>query len=70
MSHIRTNTVQCPRCGRQVELKPHPTKANRIIAECECNRGPLGEYLGPVFETNAEGAPIAREEVINDSSIS
>lgn len=69
MSRTRTNTVPCPRCGRMLEFAPHPTKAARIIAICECNVGPLGEQLGPVIETNANSAPIAREEVINDSPI-
>jgi len=69
MSRTRTNTVQCPRCGKTLELKPHPERQGRVIADCECNLGALGEYRGPVFETNAEGAPIAREEVVNDSPI-
>jgi len=70
MSRTRINTVQCPRCGKTLELEPHPERQGRMIAACECNRGPLGEYLGPVFETNAEDALSAREEVINDSPIS
>lgn len=76
MSRTRTSTVQCPRCGRPLEFTPHPTKASRIIADCECNRGPLGEYLGPVVEMNAENtvpafAGMTRDqEVVNDSPIS
>mgnify|MGYP000222444955 CR=1 FL=1 len=69
MSRTRISTVACPRCGKSLELRPHPERAGRMIADCECNLGALGEYRGPVIETNAD-APIAREEVTNDSTIS
>lgn len=53
-----------------LEFTPHPTKASRIIAVCQCNVGPLGEQLGPVIETNSNDVPAARvEEVVNDSPI-
>ena len=42
--------VDCPRgCGAKLELVPHPTKENRVIAYCNCLRK---RYEG-VVEQNA-----------------
>jgi len=32
-------TTTCPRCGRPLDLVPHPTRNGRLIGYCECNQG-------------------------------
>lgn len=70
MSPIQTDqpvapprTAVCPRCGKTLELRAHPTKPGRLIGECGCNTSPEGLYLGPVIETN-HGQPKAQWSTI------
>lgn len=38
--------VPCPRCGREIELKPCPSNPGRVEGRCPCNP------FGPVYETD------------------
>jgi hypothetical protein len=43
-------TVPCPVCGVPIRLRPHPTKAGRIVALC--NHGDPTKLAREVYETD------------------
>jgi len=47
-----TTTSNCPRCGRVIELEPHPDKPGRMVGRCVCNPA------GPVVEVDAGPDPL------------
>lgn len=47
------NTAECPLCGQENELKPHPTAKARLVLLCPCHP------QGPVLDTDA---PVAKEQ--------
>lgn len=39
--------VRCPLCGKELELVPHPTKADRLVAYCTCRGQKVGVVEQP-----------------------
>jgi len=42
-----SDKVECPLCGKKLELIPHPDKPDRLIALCSCQGAEVA-----VVETN------------------
>lgn len=57
------DTVQCPTCGRDIVLEPHPTEPGRLVAYCKhdemIGRVTVLEMPGP--QLTDERQPISEE---------
>jgi hypothetical protein len=55
--------INCPGCGKEIELEEKQDQPNRLIAFCACNTG----NLRPVYETDASPAVVDVDQLQADT---
>ena len=48
------NSINCPQCGKEIQLQPKEGNPARLIAFCYCD----GRKLRAVYETDAPVPPV------------